>query len=151
MIARVLSLSAAWLSWSSMLVADAYYVLTALQAKPPQPALSEGDWIFPMMLLGASVLIVGWTVLLRWTYKRVLVGKRLSPESVWSFLLLPVVGILIWAPSGAVAIYGLIVFFSTASFVWFFTFITISCALLTIHMPCFLDPKHCAAIKSPSA
>jgi hypothetical protein len=80
-------------------------------------------------------------VLLRWIYKRVLVGKRLSPDSVWGYLLLPVFGMLIWAPSGALAIYGLVVFFSTGSFVWFFAFIAISCALLIIHMPLFLDPK----------
>lgn len=69
------------------------------------------------LLLSISVLIVGWTVLLRRIYMRVLVGKRLSPDSFWSYVFLPVFGVLIWAPSGAVAIYGLIVFFSLGSFV----------------------------------
>ena len=146
MIARIFSLTLAWLGWGAMVVSDAYYVLTAAQAKPPELVSSDGDWIFPAMLLGASVLIVGWTVLLRWIYKRVLVGKRLSPDSVWSYVLLPVFGMLIWAPCGAVAVYGLVAFFSTGSFVWFFAFIAISCALLIVHMPLFLDPRrggHC--------
>ena len=141
MITRILSLSVAWLLWATMLVADGYYVLSAMQAEPPEQVSRGGDWIFPTMLLGVSVLIVGWTVLLRWIYKRVLVGKRLSPDSVWSYVLLPVFGMLIWAPSGAVAIYGLVVFFSLGSFVWFAAFIAISGALLIIHMPLFLDPK----------
>ncbi len=53
---------------------------------------------------------------------------------------------MIWAPSGAVAIYGLIVFFSLGSFVWFAAFMAISGTLRIIHMPLFLDPKrggHC--------
>lgn len=141
MIARIFSLTLAWLGWGAMVVSDAYYVLTAAQAKPPERVSSDGDWIFPAMLLGASVLVVGWTVLLRWIYTRVLVGKRLSPDSVWSYVLLPVFGMLIWAPCGAVAVYGLVAFFSTGSFVWFFAFIAISCALLIIHMPLFLDPR----------
>lgn len=141
MIARILSLSVAWLLWATMLVADGYYVLTATQAESLERVSRDGDWIFPMMLLGVSVLIVGWTVLLRWIYKRVLVGKRISPDSLWSYVLLPVFGMLIWAPSGAVAIYGLVVFFSLGSFVWFFAFITISCVLLIVHMPLFLDPR----------
>lgn len=146
MIARIFSLTLAWLGWGAMVVSGAYYVLTAAQAKPPERVSSDGDWIFPVMLLGVSVLIVGWTVLLRWIYKRVLVGKRLSPDSVWSYVLLPVFGMLIWAPCGAVAVYGLVVFFSLGSFVWFGAFMAISCALLIIHMPLFLDPKrggHC--------
>lgn len=106
MIARIISLAFAWLGWGAMVVSDAYYVLTAAQAKPPERVSSDGDWIFPAMLLGASVLVVGWTVLLRWIYKRVLVGKRLSPDSVWSYVLLPVFGMLIWAPIGAIATYG---------------------------------------------
>ena len=141
MIARIISLAFAWLGWGAMVVSDAYYVLTAAQAKPPERVSSDGDWMFAAMLLGASVLVVGWTVLLRWIYTRVLVGKRLSPDSVWSYVLLPVFGMLIWAPSGAVAVYGLIAFFSTGSFVWFFAFIAISGALLIIHMPLFLDPR----------
>ena len=151
MIARIISLAFAWLGWSAMVASDAYYVLTALQAKPPERVPSEGDWIFPTMLLGVSVVIVGWTVLLRWIYKRVLVGKRLSPDSVWSYVLLPVFGMFIWAPSGAVAIYGLVVFFSLGSFVWFAVFMAISSALLIVHTPNFLDPKHCFGVKSPNA
>jgi len=148
MIARILSLSVAWLLWATMLVADGYYVLTAAQAKPQERVSSDGDWIFPVMLLGVSVLIVGWTVLLRWIYKRVLVGRRLSPDSLWSYVLLPVFGMLIWASCGAVAVYGLIAFFSTGSFVWFFAFIAISCALLIVHMPYFLDPKHRSGVEA---
>ena len=146
--ARIISLAIAWLGWGTMVVSDAYYVLTAAQAKPPEHVSSDGDWIFPMMLLGVSVLIVGWTVLLRWIYKRVLVGKRLSPDSVWSYVLLPVFGMLIWAPCGAVAVYGLVAFFSTGSFVWFFAFIAISGALLIVHMPYFLDPKHRSGVQA---
>jgi hypothetical protein len=149
--ARIISLAFAWLGWGTMVVSDAYYVLTAAQAKPPERVSSDGDWIFPTMLLGVSVLVVGWTVLLRWIYKRVLVGRRLSPDSVWSYVLLPVFGMLIWAPSGAVAIYGLVVFFSLGSFVWFGSFMAISCALLIVHAPYFLDPRHCSGFQSHNA
>lgn len=148
MISRILSLSVAWIGWGAMVAADAYYVLTAMQAERPEDAPSEGDWIFPTILLGVSLLIICWTLLLRWIYKGLSVGRRLSPDSLVSYALLPFVGMLIWAPSGAVAIYGLIVYLSLGSFVWFFTFIAISCALLVIHMPLFLEPRHGAATKS---
>ena len=141
MILRLLSLSAAWILWCWLIVADAYYVMAALQTKRPASGPSEGGWIFPMALLGVSLLIVGWSVLLRWIYERLLVGRRLPADSPASYVLLPVVGLLIWAPSGAVAIYGLVVYFSLGSFPWFFTFIGISCALLFVHMPVFLEPR----------
>jgi hypothetical protein len=47
MITRILSLSVAWLLWATMLVADGYYVLTAMQAEPPEQVSSDGDWISP--------------------------------------------------------------------------------------------------------
>ena len=149
--ARIISLAFAWLGWSAIVFSGAYYVLTAAHAKTPESVSSDGDWIFPMMLFGVSVLIVGWAVLLRRIYQRVLVSKRLSPDSLWSYVLLPVFGMLIWAPCGAVAVYGLIAFFSTGSFVWFFAFIAVFCALLIVQMPYFLDPKHGLSVKRHDA
>lgn len=122
-------------------MADGYYVLSVLQAERSVAGPSEGDRIFPTVLLGVSVVIIGWTFLFRWIYKGLLIGRRRAPDSVASYVLLPLIGALIWTPSGAVAIYGVLIFSSSGSFVWFFTFMGISCALLMIHMPCFLDPR----------
>ncbi len=141
-IARTLSLAVAWLWWNAMVLGDGYYMFTAFQAERPTPVPVEMGWMFPTILLAVAVLIVGWTFLVRWLYKGVLIGRRLAPDSIASYILLPLIGGLIWTPCGAVAIYGLIVFFGNGSFVWFFTFMAISCALLIIHMPCFLDPQH---------
>ena len=146
MIPRILSLSVAWLLWAAMLVADAYYVLTAMQAKGLAHEAFTGDWRFPSLLLVVSGAIIGWTFLVRWLYKT-LVRRKVSPDSIVSYIVLPIAGLLIWAPCGAVAVYGLIAFFSTGSFVWFFAFIAISCALLVVHMPCFLDPKHGSTVE----
>jgi len=150
MIARILSLSVAWLLWTAMLVADGYYVLTAMQAKRPAHEAFTGDWKFPSLLLVVSVAVIGWTFLVRWLYK-MLVKRKISPDSIVSYILLPITGLLIWAPCGAVAVYGLIAFFSTGSLVWFFAFIAISCALLIVHMPYFLDPKHGSTVKPNNA
>jgi hypothetical protein len=145
-VARIVSLSVAWLLWTAMLVADAYYVLTAIQTKPSAHEAFTGDWKFPSLLLVMSVAIIGWTFLVRWFYKKLL-SRKVPPDSIASYILLPITGLLIWVPCGAVAIYGLIAFFSTRSLVWFFAFITISCALLIVHMPYFLAPKHGSTVK----
>jgi hypothetical protein len=150
MISRILSCSVAWLLWAAMLLADAYYVLTAMQTKPPAHEAFTGDWKFPSLLLVMSVAIIGWTFLVRWLYKKLL-SRKVPLDSIASHILLPATGLLIWVPCGAVAIYGLIAFFSTRNLVWFFAFITISCALLIVHMPYFLAPKHGSNVKPNDA
>jgi hypothetical protein len=55
-VARIVSLSVAWLLWTAMLVADAYYVLTAIQTKPSAHEACDVRCDHRMDVFGSLVL-----------------------------------------------------------------------------------------------
>ena len=139
---KLLALILAFILWSTQIAGLAVYSGKVWSCRNDFLLNQKGFDSLSTSLLFIAIVTVFWTFAVRLFYKIFLISKgRILPNSTMAWMLFLASGIFIWIPSGAIAIYGLVVFYTTYNLILFGTFMFISLLLLVIHFPLFLIPK----------
>ena len=139
---RSMAIAISYVLWGMQIIGLILYSIYVAFHHSGKSFLPNGVNFLCGSLLVVTFILAIWTLVARWVFKIVLIANgRVEVNSNLAWLLFVIFGIAIWVPSGAISIFGLVLFMNTDSYFWYMLFSVLSALLLVLNAPRALTPK----------